>query len=195
MGLDTVELVVAFEKHFQLEIPDPIAEQMGSVGDVAVWVGQQLGTTEQRLSVIRINVAKALKHLLFAEQANEEGDKLLKDLLPDLHAYQEAARRLQDEHGLLFLIPDSIPRNSGNGWLRKLFAGFGPEGETTASLYKLSQLVDWTVAYNYEKLLMLPLTSQYEVEQAVIGITANKSGVDIPNIKLSSRFAYELGMD
>ena len=39
MGLDTVELVVSIEKHFGLEIPDLVCEQLGTVGDVANWLG------------------------------------------------------------------------------------------------------------------------------------------------------------
>ena len=41
MGLDTVELVVNIEKHFGLEIPDLVCEQLGTVGDVANWLGQR----------------------------------------------------------------------------------------------------------------------------------------------------------
>jgi acyl carrier protein len=196
MGLDTVELVVAFEKHFQLDIPDPVAEQMGTVGDVAAWVGVQLNTTGQRHSTTRATVANKLQLLLVPGEMGEVAEtRLLTDLLPDPQAYKRAARQLLGETGLRLLIPDFLPKPSDNNWLRKLLGGTGTALKAVPPPYRLSHLVDWTVANNYEKLLVPPLTGQYDVEQAVIGITADKSGVDIPDIHLGSSFTNELGMD
>jgi acyl carrier protein len=43
--------------------------------------------------------------------------------------------------------------------------------------------------------LVRPLASQYEVEQAVIGLTSDKSGVPVEEIRLQSSFTNDLGMD
>jgi hypothetical protein len=59
----------------------------------------------------------------------------------------------------------------------------------------LAELIDWTLATNYEQLLVPPLASQYEVAQAVTGITSDSSGVPIEEILLRSRFVDDLGMD
>jgi acyl carrier protein len=37
-SLDTVELVMAFEEKFGIEIPDEEAEKMGKVGDVVTYI-------------------------------------------------------------------------------------------------------------------------------------------------------------
>ncbi len=42
MGLDTVELVVAFEKEFGIEFPDAVAERLQSVGGVASYVWEEM---------------------------------------------------------------------------------------------------------------------------------------------------------
>lgn len=42
MGLDTVELVMAFEKEFGIEFPDAVAERLQSVGGVASYVWEEL---------------------------------------------------------------------------------------------------------------------------------------------------------
>ncbi|MCK5410941.1 MAG: acyl carrier protein [Gemmatimonadetes bacterium] len=40
-SLDTVELVMAFEEEFEIEIPDEDAEQMQSVGDAIQYLGKK----------------------------------------------------------------------------------------------------------------------------------------------------------
>jgi len=42
MGLDTVELVMAVEEEFDLEIPDAAAEKMFSVGDMHAYLESEL---------------------------------------------------------------------------------------------------------------------------------------------------------
>ena len=42
-SLDTVELVMAFEKEFDLDIPDEAAEKLRAVGDALTYLHQRLG--------------------------------------------------------------------------------------------------------------------------------------------------------
>jgi acyl carrier protein len=42
-SLGTVELVLAFEKEFSIEIPEEDAEKMGSVGDAINYLKERLG--------------------------------------------------------------------------------------------------------------------------------------------------------
>ncbi len=42
-SLDTVELVMAFEKEFDLDIPDEDAEKMRTVGDALAYLHEKLG--------------------------------------------------------------------------------------------------------------------------------------------------------
>ncbi len=41
MGLDSVELVMAFEDEFELTIPNDVAAMLMSIGDVVSWVTAQ----------------------------------------------------------------------------------------------------------------------------------------------------------
>jgi acyl carrier protein len=43
-SLDTVELVMAFEKEFDLDIPDEEAEKLRTVGDALNYLHQRLGS-------------------------------------------------------------------------------------------------------------------------------------------------------
>jgi len=42
-SLDTVELVMAFEEEFEIEVPDEEAEKLTSVGDVISYISSQQG--------------------------------------------------------------------------------------------------------------------------------------------------------
>ncbi len=42
-SLDTVELVMAFEKEFDIDIPDEEAEKMGTVGDAMKYLHEKMG--------------------------------------------------------------------------------------------------------------------------------------------------------
>jgi acyl carrier protein len=42
-SLDTVELVMAFEEEFDIEVPDEEAEKLQSVGDVLSYINSQQG--------------------------------------------------------------------------------------------------------------------------------------------------------
>jgi acyl carrier protein len=42
-SLDTVELVMAFEEEFDIEVPDEEAEKLQSVGDVITYLNAQQG--------------------------------------------------------------------------------------------------------------------------------------------------------
>ena len=42
-SLDTVELVMAFEEEFEIEVPDEEAEKLTSVGDVIAYVNKAKG--------------------------------------------------------------------------------------------------------------------------------------------------------
>ena len=42
MGLDTVELVMAFEEEFDLRIPNDVAERLQTVGDVTDYLCERL---------------------------------------------------------------------------------------------------------------------------------------------------------
>lgn len=42
MGLDSVELLLSVEDHFNIEVPDRVAEKMNTVGDIHAFVVSEL---------------------------------------------------------------------------------------------------------------------------------------------------------
>ena len=87
MGLDTVDLVMAVEEHFQIEIPDEIAATLETVGLLHKFVVVQI----QRRSLLRVDEAAVFSELkeIICDQAGVLPDEVVpnayfvKDLLLD----------------------------------------------------------------------------------------------------------------
>jgi acyl carrier protein len=192
MGLDTVELAMSFERYFNLEIPDKEAEKLCTVGDVATWFSQQLGVVGQRQSAVRTMLAEQVLSELSPGAAEATP---LSQVFPDASALKTYRHAWREHHGLVLppLSPLRVALATLSLWERLT-------GQTLPRVphwhtQTVTELVDWAVAFNYEKLLVPPFASQYEIEQAVIGITSDKSGVPVEEIRLQSSFTNDLGMD
>ncbi len=198
MSMDSVELLMSFERHFKLEIPDAVAENINTVGDMAAWLSQELGLVGQHQSAIRLAVWEQLRTVLTVTNSNAASYSdatPLHEVLPDRQHLENCRQHLLSRYGLLMprLPPvpttPAVPSLWEKIWGRPLWS---PPNWPTQTL---AELTDWLVAVNYERLLCLPLASQYEVEQAVIGITSCSSGVEIEEVRLRSSFTNDLGID
>lgn len=192
MGLDTVELMVSLERYFGLEILDSVAETIYTVGDLSTWLSQQLGVSGFRQSAARAAVAEQL--LSEAPPGSDETTPL-RQLLPNAAALKNYQYALKNRYGLVLppLSPLRVVPATPLLWER--LTGQLLPSAPHWSTQTLGELIDWTVSFNYEKLLSMPLASQYEVEQVVIGITSDKSGMPVEEICLQSSFVNDLGMD
>lgn len=192
MGLDTVELVMSFERYFNLEIPDAVVESIHTVGEVATWFSQQFGVAEQRQSIMRAAVAGQLMSELPPGAAEATP---LRQALPDAAAVKTCRHALRERYNLILppLSPLRAAPATPSLWER--LTGHTLPRVPHWYTQTVAELIDWTVAFNYEKLLGPPFASQYEIEQAVIGLTSNQSGVPVEEIRLQSSFTNDLGMD
>jgi hypothetical protein len=191
MGLDTVELAHRFERYFGVEIPAAVSEKLHTVADVAAWFSQQLGLAERQPAVRTTLAAQLLAGL----PAGTSEATPLSQALPDAQALAAYRHALSSRYGLVlpplaappaFAAPLSLWERLTGRQLPKI-----PHWHTRT----LAELIDWAVAANYEKLLVPPLASRYEVAQAVIGLTSDSSGVPVTEILLTSRFVDDLGID
>ena len=196
MGLDTVELVIAFEEYFQIAIPDHEAEKIGTVGEVAACVARLKGLPldPARTAVYDTVLAKLLNCLQTVHQ-NPTEDTLLVTIWPPGTSSKTTpiAACLQLEVPALptFTPPKQPERTT---WLQRILGPIQlapPPRDWSACT--IADLTDWVVALNYASLLPTPATL-YEVQRATIGITSYCSGVDVPEIKLTDSFTNDLGM-
>jgi len=193
MGLDSVELLVCFERYFEVEVPDVVAEKLSTPDDVATWISQCFNIPTTASSPSQEVVARQLQ-VLFAENAPVT-DTRLSDLLPDGEAWAHYAQQLINQVGWQLPEIGWLRPPRARGWLNQLFNWLTTVTPPDPNRYCFADLVDWTLARNYQLLLTKPWQNQYEVLQAVIGMTSDSSGIEISGIKPDSRFVYDLGID
>jgi hypothetical protein len=198
MGLDTVELVIAFENYFQLAIPDREAERISTVGEAAACVTRlkDISPDLTRTAVYYTVLAKLLGCLQAVYQ-NPMEDTLLVTIWPPSTSNQTTALAtcLQLEvPALPSLGPPKQPKRTTT-WLQRLFGSdYLAPHPPDCSACTVADLADWILAQNYASLLPTPATL-YEVQRATIGITSYCSGVSVPEIQLTDSFTNDLGMD
>lgn len=196
--MDSVELIMSFERHFKLEVPDAVAESIRTVGDIANWLSQELGLAGQYQSAVRPAVWEQLRTVLVAINTNSASyteATSLREAFPDRQHLESCRQQLLSRYGLLMPRLTPVPTTPAAPSLWEKIWGRPLWSSPSWPTQTLAELIDWLVAGNYERLLCLPLASQYEVEQAVIGITSYSSGVEIEEVHLRSSFVNDLGID
>lgn len=86
MGLDTVELVMTFEKEFGITIPDSAAANMHTPRDVAVFVSEERSRLLRPMSeseIARQIKEIVIRHLGIAETDYSEHKRFIEDFGAD----------------------------------------------------------------------------------------------------------------
>ncbi|MCB2407188.1 hypothetical protein [Hymenobacter lucidus] len=190
MGLDSVELLVAFEKRFNLSIPDTEAEWIDTVAEAAECIGRHLRVpvAASRSAVFTAVLASLLQCL--SQQKLPAASITAATQLEALWPAGPAAEGLQLLAGCLALKIPGLPkpRTGFSAWLL---------GQPSAPVWAgktVADFVDWLVALNQEQLLPTVATL-YDVQRVVVGITSEKIGVPVDEIRLTDSFVNDLGID
>lgn len=200
MGLDTVELVVAFEEHFQLAIPNRVAETIGTVEQAAAAITQlkSLPADPSRTAVYYQLLARLLACLHPLHPAAAETTPLTQ-----LELLGANKARAQDLATCLQLHMPDLPQASWQphlpGWWQRLFGATEtpptpPPLSPNWAHSTVADLTEWLLSQNYLQLLPQPATL-YEVQRAVVGLTSDRCGLPVPEIRLTDSFTNDLGMD
>lgn len=194
MGLDTVELIQAIEDRFGISIPDLEAEQISSIADAADCVCRHLRISIEieRSAVFCQVLEKAVDCL---EKQRIIGPPVIKTALlssvwPEWQG-REGIRKLGECSAMeVPKLPNFNSRTGVSAWL----FGTGAPSHKSWPYQTVTDLVDWIIALNHVELLST-VTSLYDVQRIVVGITSDKTGVPVEEIALTDRFTYDLGMD
>ena len=197
MGLDSVELVMAIEDKFGIAIPDVECEQIATVQQMAdsVFEKIKLKPNEKCLSqIVFYRIRKAFEQF-GNEKRNITPNTKMSELLSETDLKNDWTR-LGIRIGLK--IPDLVDLDLDKTLNREVkFLGFKifdrtePVAENT-----LRKFTDWIVSMNYDKLISIEnISSKYEIERIICGITEDRIGVPVSEIELHHSFTNDLGID
>jgi len=195
MGLDSVELLITFEKEFGLEVTDYDAGEMATVGDVATWFHTHLVNsndndktkTELQNKIYQaINKIGLSPNFKVTDSVNTVFEK--QNLSQNWEEFQ-LALNLNIPKPNRYDLEDKIEKSKG---IRKLFI----KKRSALTSYSFERLIEWIGALNYKKLLESnDGYSLFDVFITVIYLTHDTSGVNIDEIFWDSSFTNDLGID
>lgn len=197
MGLDSVELIMSIEDKFGIAIPDAECDQIATVQQMAdsVFEKIKLNPNEKCLSqIVFYRVRKAFEQF-GNKKRNITPNTKMSDLLSETDLRNDWTR-LGIRIGLK--IPDLVDLDLNktlNKEVRflglKVFDRTEPVAENT-----LRKFTDWIVSMNYDELISLDnISSKYEIERIICGITEDRIGVPVSEIELHHSFTNDLGVD
>ena len=197
MGLDSVELLIRVEEHFDIAIPDKEAAQIETVQELADCVYAK---------VLTDSTVKCRSQILFYKLRNyfvDTSGRRKDELTPDMNVSDLITKDLKEtwvdiERHLKIDLPE-LSEMDLNPEKEKSVNIFGIKLWTRKSpvtIGTLGDLVHWSLAKNHEKLIdPLHLFDKRDVEKIIIGIVSESSGIPVNEIKLEHRICYDLGID
>ena len=203
MGLDTVDLVIEFERKFRINIPDYEAAKLATVRQAAEGILKHVQLKEPDRDLfgeVLASIRAALDATGIRPGELNPGTKL-----NTIFSGEDVASQWEQFARALGLhIPALAKADLGEPpepRIRKLFgmpltSNFFDQPDPPFLERDVSCLVDCICGLNHEKFIDFDhLTSRYEVMIAVLVITSDKSGVEITSIFWDSSFTSDLGMD
>lgn len=195
MGLDSVELLVEFEKFFNIEVPDLEASKIYTIEDMVNTIAIHLGIDSEELDLqerVFLVFASTLKRLKQIANTIELSDKISDYLEPE-------------EPQFILTLTDQIKLEAPmtKAYLRphqsilnrfKMLAIWQPDYDWYT--LTVQNYIDAICAKNYKVLLKRDeLKTKYEIYIGIAGITSDTTGVDFFEIMPEKSFTKDLGID
>ncbi|WP_430908157.1 phosphopantetheine-binding protein [Maribacter sp. 2-571] len=197
MGLDSVELVMSIEDKFGIRIEDSEAENIYTVQDFADIVFSRIikNPTDKCLTqIVFYRIRKVLRNLS-SSQKKIGSDTKISELLTQTEL-KEKWSQFETELGLEIPCLVALDFNPELDSHVKIFGIKTIKRTMPVSRGTIRQLIDWTISLNRDKLIDIEkVSSKYEVERIICGITEDRIGVPISEIELHHSFANDLGVD
>jgi acyl carrier protein len=190
MGLDSVELLVAFENYFGIEITNAEAEKIYTAQSMVEVVAKHLAITDNN-GAFEMQIFRRIVDSLhkISPQAAEitPTDLISSYMSPDDQNWAAFKHHL----GLEIPVPHT------NSWfsntLKKVFNQSPGYDWHTITIQQFASVL---AAANFDTLIdKNNIHSKYEIYIAIMGITVNRSGIDSYAITPDKSFTNDLGID
>lgn len=189
MGLDSVELVLAFEETFQISISDQEAERMRTPRDAIECIAAKLDAKAQSDTVVLrakeetvwVQLTKALRVLGLVDGEVSRIQKL-DDVLADRSSRRRQWSQLKQEMGV-------------KAWPRLRW--FGLSTDFPAQLKTLRELSDWTSYHLLQRLTEdeCHALSRGDIALLIKHIVLDQLGLPEEKYGENKRFIEDLGLD
>ncbi len=185
MGLDSVELIIAFEKYFKVNIPDREAEKIYRIIDVVRYLDATCNTTASKAEPVLSMIQNKFKDLF--NLAPED---------PIFKRYSVADkmfwRQAEVTTDLKIMLPDG--KDPGNLNLMQRLFYLKPGYEVAQITY--GRFLEILAYVNYKTLIEPGKCNTIEaLTIAVCGITIELNGLDPYEVYPSSSFVDDLGIN
>jgi hypothetical protein len=192
MGLDSVELIMNIEKHFDVRILNAEAEQLLTVQDVSELVAKHRPLVIDPYD-IRSAVRQSLLDAVGMDGTQPSDDQLFLTAFDGLKP-KELWSKWASTGLKMPTLPPAGQGASKPSWRDKIFPRWA-SGRTVDQL-TLGQLIDGVVARNHMSLIdPLKPRSRYEILMAVIGISSDSLGIPELEIRATDSYTKDLGVD
>jgi acyl carrier protein len=194
MGLDSVELLMEWEKYFDIQIPDLVAEKINTVQNAVDAISTILNLTDEKAD-LKDNIFGRLQNAVSKTVATNPSisqSDLVYKVFPDNN--KQTWTSISTELGLEIPFP---PTKSDDNSLKT----------------KVLTILNWTPKFNYAELTFSDLTdiicgnnsqslinaksikTKYEIYIVLMAITVDKIGIDIYEFKPDKTFTGDFGID
>lgn len=198
MGLDSVELLINVEKHFDIHIPDPEAAKINTLQDFADCVYSKIKINpsevcKSRVLFYKLRIyfqnkfgilpadfysKKRIGELIPSEELNDAWKMIAQDF--DVQLPQLTSEDIDPGKRSSIKIP-------GLSFFRK---------DKRLSQDTIGDLVHWILSMNHQKFIDVnALCSKHDVEMIIIGIVSDSVGIPVNEIRLTHSIVNDLGID
>jgi hypothetical protein len=192
MGLDSVELFMNIEKHFDVRIADTEAASATTVQDVSDLIAKHRPLVIDPYDV-RSAVRQSLIHALRMDPAQLSDDQLFLTACGGLKTSEVWSRWASTGLKMPTLTPADL-NASKPSWTDKIFPKW-VSGKTLPQL-TLGQVIDGVIAHNHRTLIdPLKPRSRYEILMAVLGVSSESIGLPELEIRPTDSYTNDLGID
>ena len=198
MGLDSVELLINVEKHFDMSIPDPEAAKISTLQDFADCVYQKvkINPTEVCKSSVLFYKLRIYFHTQFgiSKQAIYPEQRISELIATsDLH---KVWRSIEQDFNLRLPELTSFDLNPEKVNMKILGVEIFRRRKTLTSDTTMRDLIQWILALNHAKFIDVNnLCSKHDIESIIIGMVSESVGIPVNELRLKQSIINDLGID
>jgi hypothetical protein len=194
MGLDSVELLMEWERYFNIEIPDLVAEKINTVQNAVDAISTVLNISIDNAD-LKDNIFDRLQNAIsksgLTNSSINQSD-LVSKLFPDSN--KQTWTVIQNYLGLEIPVP--LDSTNDNSFKSKVLTMISWTPKFKYAELTFSELTDIICGNNCNSLIDAKLIkTKYEIYIVLMAITVDKIGIDIYEFKPDKTFTGDFGID